>query len=243
MVAALLLLVGTASHAHAQSWGVTEARQMCAPAPQGASNYGQSIGEAALRIAIHPHTPATVRVQPIANPDNDDIVFTFTTTWTTSVANSTCTTVFVARVRREGLQSVAVQQDNSGKVGQGNSEKLNAFFRDALWGTINGWLRVPRDVTQAMVNSAGAILNTGFGARPYSTFVFPGKDDQGNTMIVFALFWEKGMLKTNQNTILTWRYGQSGHVRLNTETTSPATNAAGLESYFRDTLGPAVRGR
>lgn len=250
-VVACALLVGvTAAPAAAQApWGLNEARQLVSGAG------GDAIGSMALRIAIHPHTPQTTTVTASVNPDGGDLVFNFAVQWTTSVMANGCQTILVARISRGGFQSASVQTDNSGKTSAEPIGRMQGFMRDVLWPAVNGrvvnvtdgsWGRrnfagVTREIPQELPTS---LFNAGaFGGSSYMTARYVGLSNNGEMVCVLVILWEKGTFKTNQQTILRWRFGQGGHVGLETESTSAPTNADGMTSYLRDTVLPFLRGR
>lgn len=227
-----------AARASAQSWA-RAAEVICQPAPNGRPGFGQLIGEMALRLGIHRHTPATVSVQVVARRDGEDVVYQFVCQWTTSVMGTNCVTEFSARVRESGFQGVALLRDTSGKWGQQNMQRVTAFMQDALWGVMNG-MRQPLSMAQAQIvgNARVPLFQVGFGSlQPYQAVALPCRDAQGNAVIVFVYFWETGTLKVNQNTIVRWRAGGGVEV----DSTKSPDNQSGMDAYCRDLLGPAFR--
>lgn len=249
IVLACVLASLTAAPATAQTWGLNEARQSC----QGPG--GEAIGGTALRLAIHPHTPKTVSVQTTVNPDGPDLVFNFTATWTTSLMAKQCQTIIVARLNESGFQSAAVQHDTSQKTSQESITRMQGFLRDVLWPNVNGrivpllnapWAKsnygaaaraIPQDLPASLFNAGS------FGGTNYYYWQTIGVTSAGELLVVAVVLWEKGALKTNQQTILRWKFGQGGHVGLETESTSNPSNADGMTSYLRDTVLPYLRGR
>lgn len=238
----------TAAPAAAQAWGLNEARQAC----QGAG--GEAIGGTALRLAIHPHTPKTATVQTTVNPDGAELVFNFTVGWTTSMMETQVQTIIVARISEKGFQSAAVQHDTSKKTTQESIARMQGFLRDVLWPMVRGrvidlaagWARnnyaaacqaLPSDLATGLFNAGS------FGGSAYYLWHTTGVTSAGELLVVVVILWEKGLMKTNHQTILRWRFGQAGHIGLETESTSNPSNPDGMTSYLRDTVLPHIRGR
>lgn len=211
---------------------------MCSPAQEGFRNYGQLIGEIGLRLAIHRHTPATLRVVATSARSGDETVFRFTCEWTTSLLATRCVTEFTARVSEARFHGVSLVRDSSGKWGAQNTERLTAFLRDALWGTIKGFTRpLPAARVQELQANAISLFQAGFGSLvPYANATLPCVDAQGNRLILFVYFWEAGALATNQLSIVRWRVGSAPEV----DSTKAPSRPESLESYCRDILGPSL---